>query len=126
MSVDDLLTWPVDVFAPCALGDVLTPATVPLLRARIVAGAANNQLSEQSVGDLLRDARVLYAPDFVANGGGLINNAALLDGYDRARVLRDCARIGRTLTDVFELADRNGTSTNRAATELARRRTRDL
>lgn len=126
VSSDEILAQPVDVFAPCALGDVLSPVTVPRLQASIVAGAANNQLSEPAVGDLLRDAGILYAPDFVANGGGLINNAALLDGYDRNQVLRDCARIGETLAEVFELADRNNTSTNNAATDLARRRTQNL
>jgi len=126
VSSDDILIQPADVLAPCALGGVLSPATVPRLQASIVAGAANNQLSEPAVGELLRDAGILYAPDFVANGGGLINNAALLDGYERARVLRDCARIGETLTEVFELADRSSTSTNAAATDLARRRTQNL
>ncbi|TMQ93471.1 amino acid dehydrogenase [Actinomadura soli] len=126
VSSDDILTQPTDVFAPCALGDVLTPATVPRLKAKVVAGAANNQLSAPIVGALLRDAGILYAPDFIANGGGLINNAALLDGYDRTRVLQDCARIGHTLTEVFELADKNNTSTNTAAAQLARQRTQNL
>ncbi|MFI2370155.1 Leu/Phe/Val dehydrogenase [Streptomyces sp. NPDC018833] len=126
VSSEDILTQPADVFAPCALGDVLTPTTVPQLKAKVVAGAANNQLSAPTVGDLLRNAGILYAPDFIANGGGLINNAALLDGYDRTRVLEDCARIGHTLTEVFELADKNNTSTNTAATGLARQRTQDL
>ena len=63
---------------------------------------------------------------FIANAGGLINNAALLDGYERAGVLRDCARIGETLAEVFELADRSSTSTNAAATDLARQRTQNL
>ncbi|WP_460062879.1 Leu/Phe/Val dehydrogenase [Streptomyces sp. YKOK-I1] len=123
---DDILTQPVDVVAPCALGDVLTTANVPHFKAKVVAGAANNQLSAPAVADLLREAGILYAPDFIANGGGLINNAALLDGYDRNRVLEDCARIGDTLTEVFELADDNNTSTYTAAIGLARERTRDL
>ncbi|TVZ90379.1 amino acid dehydrogenase [Streptomyces sp. BK340] len=126
VASDDIATQPADIFAPCALGDVLTSTNVPRLKAKVVAGAANNQLSAPGVADLLRDSGILYAPDFIANGGGLINNAALLDGYDRARVLADCARIGDTLTEVFELAERNNTSTHNAATELARRRIRDL
>ncbi|MER7792947.1 Glu/Leu/Phe/Val dehydrogenase dimerization domain-containing protein [Streptomyces sp. NPDC097640] len=126
VTVADIATQPADIFAPCALGDVLTPTSVPHIKAKVVAGAANNQLSAPKVADLLREAGILYAPDFIANGGGLINNAALLDGYDRARVLQDCARIGDTLTEVYDLADKNNTSTHTAATDLARQRTRDL
>ena len=65
----------VDVLAPCALGGVLDHVTVPRLRCRIVAGAANNQLADESVADLLSDRQILWAPDFVANAGGIINIA---------------------------------------------------
>ena len=77
----------VDVFAPCALGGILDDETVPELRAKIVAGAANNQLADDLVADLLRSRGVLWAPDFVANAGGIINISVELDrgGYDPER-----------------------------------------
>ena len=77
----------VDVFAPCALGGVLTDETVQALQAPIVAGAANNQLADDAVAELLDDRDILWAPDFVANAGGIINIAVELEpeGYDPAR-----------------------------------------
>ena len=85
----------VDVLAPCALGAVLDDESVPALQAPVVAGAANNQLADESVADLLARRGVLWAPDFVANAGGIINISVELEpgGYDprlaRERVARD-------------------------------------
>jgi leucine dehydrogenase len=122
---DDALDVDAEVFAPCAMGGVIDRCAVERLRAPIVAGAANNQLSSDDVADALRRRGIRWAPDFVANAGGLIAVAAELDGFDRYRVEKSIEAIGGTLADVYELADAAGTSTLIAAQELARERLAD-
>lgn len=116
----------VDIFAPCALGAVINDETLPRLRARIVAGAANNQLAEPRHGDLLHERGILYAPDYVINGGGVINVSEELNpaGYHPDRARARVERIYDRLLEVFELARRLGVPTHRAADELAARRLR--
>ena len=111
-----------DVFAPCALGGVLDEEAVSRLRARVVAGAANNQLAREDVADALARRGILWAPDFVANAGGLIAVADELHGFDRARVERRVDAIGRTLADVYARAEQAGTSTLLAAYDLVAER----
>ncbi|MDQ3934198.1 MAG: hypothetical protein M3340_06155 [Actinomycetota bacterium] len=111
-----------DVFAPCALGGMLDADAVPRLRARVVAGAANNQLARDDVADALQRRGILWAPDFVANAGGLIAVADELQGFDRARVERRVDGIGATLADVYARAEAAGTNTLIAAYQLAAER----
>jgi leucine dehydrogenase len=112
----------VDVVAPCALGGILDRESVPRLRCRIVAGAANNQLAADSVADLLRARDIVWAPDFVANAGGIINIAEEQHGYDAAVARRRVRRIGEILLDIFERADAGGVTPLAAAMDLARAR----
>jgi leucine dehydrogenase len=118
------LTAEVDVLAPCALGGVLDHALVPRLRCRVVAGAANNQLADDSVAALLDERGILWAPDFVANAGGIINIAVELDaeGYAPDRARARVLRIGETLREIFEHAEAAGVTPLAAAAELAGRR----
>ena len=113
-----------DVFAPCATGGVISADTVPLLRCRIVAGAANNPLADpQRDGEALREAGILYAPDFVINGGGaihLIGYEAL--GWTEEQVERGLVGIGDTLTEIYRAADEAGISTEAAAERIAHAR----
>jgi leucine dehydrogenase len=111
-----------DVLVPCALGGFLDDETVPRLQCQIVAGAANNQLADDSVADLLAARGVLWAPDFVVNAGGLINVAEELYGYDPASVRRRVRGIADTLRKIFDDADAIGATPLTAAMELARRR----
>lgn len=113
----------VDVVAPCALGGVLDDQTVPRLRCRVVAGAANNQLADEAVADLLADRGVLWAPDFVANAGGIVNISVELrpDGYDPAVARTRVRAIGDTLRRVYADARARGATPLAAAMELARR-----
>ncbi|MGA2012423.1 MAG: Glu/Leu/Phe/Val dehydrogenase dimerization domain-containing protein [Solirubrobacteraceae bacterium] len=112
----------VDVLAPCALGGLLDADTVPRLRCRVVAGAANNQLAGDHVAERLAAAGVLWAPDFVANAGGLINIAEEIGGYDPAVARRRVRAIGDTLREIFEQAARGGVTPLHAALRLAARR----
>jgi leucine dehydrogenase len=112
-----------DVFSPCATGNVLTGATIPDLRCRIVAGAANNQLGVPEDGERLRDAGILFAPDFVINAGGVIHLAGYETlGWDDATMAKRLEGIGDTLLDVFEMAERDGLSSAAAADRMARAR----
>ncbi len=110
-----------DVFAPCATGGVLDATTIPRLRCRIVAGAANNPLADNHRdGEALRAAGILYAPDFVINGGGaihLIGYEAL--GWTAEQVERGLVGIGDALTHIYRDADAAGISTEEAAERLA-------
>jgi leucine dehydrogenase len=122
MTPEKAMTAPVDVLVPCALGGVLDDESVPALQAPVVAGAANNQLADESVADLLQRKGVLWAPDFVANAGGIINISVEFDpaGYD-ARAARTRVRgIGDTLRAIYD-ATAGGVTPLSAALELARR-----
>jgi leucine dehydrogenase len=108
-----------DIFAPCAMGAVIRNDTLPELKCRVVAGAANNQLERPEHADALADLGILYAPDFVINAGGLINVADELNGYDRERAMAKVERIYRTLREVFQRAQLERITPSRAAERLA-------
>ncbi len=108
-----------DIFAPCALGAVIRDDTIPSLKCRVVAGAANNQLAAPEHGEQLRELGILYAPDYIINAGGLINVADELRGYDRGRAMRQVEQIYRTLREVFHMAKEQDVSTGRAADRFA-------
>jgi glutamate dehydrogenase/leucine dehydrogenase len=108
------------VFAPCALGGVLTPATVEELRCSIVAGAANNQLSErQLVAGRMQARGILYAPDYVLSAGGIISTACELQGAGPDLIRQKVAGIAGTLSKVYTEAAQSGVSTADAADGLA-------
>jgi leucine dehydrogenase len=123
VSPDRVLETPCDVLAPCALGGVLDAESIPRLRCRAVAGAANNQLGEPGDAERLRDRGILYAPDFVINAGGAIGitgQESLGWGTETAR--REVLRIGATLQRVYELAEASGITTDAAARRIAEER----
>ena len=122
VSGDRLLDLEVDVFAPCAMGGVLNDATIPRLRASIVAGSANNQLAEARHGDALAERGILYAPDYAINAGGIIDVASEHEGYDPRLVRRRLDEIGTTLDAIFRRACERAESTHRIADELALQR----
>jgi leucine dehydrogenase len=111
-----------DIFAPCALGGILNDDTIPRLRVEIVSGAANNQLLEERHGVDLEKRGILYAPDFVANAGGVINVYSELAGWTADRALRKADEIFETTLGVFEIAREQGIPTYEAADRLAERR----
>jgi leucine dehydrogenase len=111
-----------EIFAPCALGGILNDRTIPRLRAEIVAGGANNQLLEERHGQALHDRGILYAPDYVANAGGVINVYGELGGWDERRSFEKADEIYDTVISVFEIADADGLLPHEAADRLAERR----
>ena len=112
-----------DIFSPNALGAIINPDTLPRLRVRVVAGGANNQLATPETGDRLREMGIVYAPDYVINGGGIINVASEISGaYDPAWVEAKLQRLMQTLGDVLDQAQREDRAANRVADEIARSR----
>lgn len=124
VNIDDIYDVECDIFAPCALGGTLNDDTIPRLKAAIVAGSANNQLAEERHADMLKERNIVYAPDFVINGGGLTNvfNELAPGGYDRERAFEQVARIRNKVGEALALADERGVSTNTAAIMLAEER----
>jgi leucine dehydrogenase len=122
VSPEEAMTVEADLLAPCALGGVLTPASVAALRVPVIAGAANNQLSDESVADLLSNRGIVWAPDFVVNAAGLIAVADELHGFDPERAERSIAGIGDTLKEIYARAAAGKKNTLLAAKELAAER----
>ncbi len=118
----ELVRQSLDVFAPCALGDALTDEVVASLRARVVCGAANNQLAHPGIEKQLAERGILYAPDYVVNAGGLIQVADELDGFDFQRARRRAGTILETTREVFAVAEETGVPPAVAADRMAEQR----
>ncbi|EZP61860.1 Glu/Leu/Phe/Val dehydrogenase [Exiguobacterium sp. RIT341] len=122
VAPEDIYSVEADIFAPCALGATLNDETIPQLKVKIIAGAANNQLKEDRHGDMLEERDILYVPDFVINAGGVINVADELDGYNRDRAMKKVELVYDAVTKVFEIAKRDHLPTYRAAEKMAEER----
>jgi leucine dehydrogenase len=120
-SVDPeaVVDTPADIYAPCALGGVVNDRTIERLQVKIVAGGANNQLESPYHGDALRARGILYAPDYVINGGGMIQLAMERLRRDRKETERRVRNIGDTLSAIYRKADAENVATNVAADRLA-------
>jgi len=121
---DDIYGQDVDIYAPCALGATINDVTIPQLKCSIVAGAANNQLSEDRHGDILKEKGILYTPDYVINAGGIINVSFEHQegGYQKQDALDKVDEIYGTLLEIFAAAEREQKTTNVVADEHARKR----
>jgi valine dehydrogenase (NAD+) len=121
-TADALIRSDIDVYAPCALGGALDDDTVPALRAKIVAGAANNQLAHPGIDKVLADRGILYAPDYVVNAGGVIQVADEIEGFNFDRAKLRATKIYDTTRQILALADAEGVPPAAAADRLAERR----
>src|SRR4051812_16028664 len=124
-STQALVEGSLDVYAPCALGGALTDDVVEVLSARVVCGAANNQLAHPGVEKQLADRGILYAPDYVVNAGGLIQVADELHGFDFERARERASHIFDTALEVFALAEADGVPPAVAADRIAEQRIAD-
>ncbi len=122
VAPDEIYGLACEVFAPCALGAILNTRTIPQLRCKVIAGAANNQLEKESDGFELLKHGIVCAPDYAINGGGLINVADELDGYNKDRVLGKVTKIYDTIDSILTWSDREGIPPHVAADRLAERR----
>ncbi|WP_432039372.1 Leu/Phe/Val dehydrogenase [Streptomyces cucumeris] len=121
-DTDALIRADLDVYAPCALGGALDDDTVPVLTAKVVCGAANNQLAHPGVEKDLADRGILYAPDYVVNAGGVIQVADELHGFDFDRAKAKAAKIFDTTLAIFDRAKTDGIPPAAAADRLAEHR----
>jgi leucine dehydrogenase len=123
VECDKIYDQDADVFSPCALGATLNRSTILRLKAKVIAGAANNQLADESSGQELMRLGILHAPDYVANGGGIINVAAEVSGtYDPKWVDAKVAALGDTLREIFDRADGERRPPSAIADEIAKER----
>jgi leucine dehydrogenase len=117
-----------EVFAPCALGGAINAETLPKLKAKVIAGGANNQLSAPEIGRALFERGMLYAPDYVINGGGIINVAGEIraldrgEAFDPAWVAAKLDRLTQTLDEVLEQSKVERRPTHEVANEIAKAR----
>ncbi|MEP1229262.1 MAG: Glu/Leu/Phe/Val dehydrogenase dimerization domain-containing protein [Litorimonas sp.] len=123
VSTETIHAADVDIFAPCALGGAINAQSLPGIKASIIGGAANNQLATADMGQALKDRGVLYCPDYVLNGGGIINVASEVSGhYDRAWVGHKLGELEDTLAEIFRRADAADAATSDIADTMARER----
>jgi leucine dehydrogenase len=115
VPLDDIFSIECDVIAPCALGSAMNDASIPKIKAKIVAGAANNQLAEPRHGDDLHARGILYAPDYAINAGGLVNVAQEVLGYDAGKSREKTLQIFDTIYEIADRSAKTGTPTYRIA-----------
>ena len=123
---DEIYGVECDIYAPCALGATINDQTIPQLKAKVIAGAANNQLKETRHGDAIHEMGIVYAPDYVINAGGVINVADELYGYNQERALKKVEMIYNNIERVIEIAKRDGIPTYVAADRMAEERIEKL
>ena len=119
---EEIVTVACDVLSPNALGAIFDHESIPLLKARVIAGAANNQLARDEHGARLAERGVLYAPDYVINGGGIICVAGQIYSWDDREIERRVLAIGDTLKTIFSRASEQGEPTNVVSDAMARER----
>ncbi len=115
-----------DIFSPCALGGVINDQTIPKLKAKVIAGAANNQLKDTVHGDLIYKMGIIYAPDYVINAGGVINVADELYGYNRERAMKKVEQVYDSIENVINISIRDGIPSYLAADRMAEERIEKL
>jgi leucine dehydrogenase len=119
----DLYNSDVDIYSPCALGATINDDTVYKIKAKVIAGAANNQLAVESIhGQILKERGIAYAPDFLINAGGIINVYGELHKYADGEAMRKTANIYNTTLEIFNFADINSITTQQAAMQIAQNR----
>ncbi|EKN63149.1 glutamate dehydrogenase/leucine dehydrogenase [Schinkia azotoformans MEV2011] len=118
----DIYSVDCDIYSPCALGATINDTTIPQLKAKVIAGSANNQLKDERHGDRLHELGIVYAPDYVINAGGVINVADELYGYNRDRAMKKVEMIYDNIAKVIEISKRDGIPTYKAADRLAEER----
>ncbi|MBW5382475.1 Leu/Phe/Val dehydrogenase [Brachyspira pilosicoli] len=119
VNVNAIYEQDVDIFAPCGLGAIINDETIPKLKCKVIAGSANNVLKESHHGKILKEKGIVYAPDYVANAGGVINVAMENPVYNYEAAKSATEKIYDRILEIFEISDRENISTNEAADKLA-------
>ena len=120
VATEDIYAQECDIFSPNAMGAILNPTTIPMLKCKAVAGGANNQILDDASGIALKQKGIYYAPDFVINGGGVINAAAEVDGpYNKEEVLKKVDNIYNTIEHILSESKKTGEPEGVIATRFA-------
>lgn len=120
---NDIYSEAVDIYAPCALGATINDDTINKIQAKVIAGAANNQLANELIhGQMLQDKGIVYAPDFLINAGGIINVYAELENYGKTEIMRKTENIYNTTLEILNNAEINSLTTHQAALNIAQGR----
>ena len=120
---NDVYNLDIDIYAPCALGATINDDTIHQLNAKVIAGAANNQLADEvKHGKILQEKGIAYAPDFLINAGGIINVYAELEGYSKQDSIKKTENIYNTTLEIFNLSEEKSITTHRAAFNIAQNR----
>ena len=122
VAPDQIYDVDAQVYSPSALGGTVHENTLPRLKCQVICGAANNQLANDEIGDEVMRKGILYAPDYAVNAGGLMNVSLEIDGYNRERAMRMLRTIYFNLGRIFEIAQRDGIPTYKAADRMAEER----
>jgi leucine dehydrogenase len=123
VTAEKMFDLDIDIYAPCALGATVNDDTLSKLKCKIICGAANNQLANETIhGEAVGKQGILYAPDFVVNAGGIINVFYELEGYNRERAMAHAEKIYDTTFNLFQLAKKDGIPTYMAANRLGEQR----
>jgi leucine dehydrogenase len=122
VGLEEIYDVAADVYSPCAMGGTVNEKTLPRLKAKIICGAANNQLANNAIGDEVEKRGILYAPDYAVNAGGVMNVSLEIDGYNRERAMRMMRTIYHNLGRIYEISERDGIPTYTAADRLAEER----
>jgi leucine dehydrogenase len=121
-SGDNVYAAAIDIYSPCALGATINDETVYKIKAKIIAGGANNQLANDNVhGQILKDRGILYAPDFLINAGGIINVYGELTGYNSTEAMKKTENIYNTTLEIFSFAEQKGITPQEAAMQIAQK-----
>ena len=126
VSIDDIYEVPADIFCPSALGAILNEKTIPKLKCKIVAGSANNQLATPQCGDELFRRKIIYAPDYAINAGGLMNVSIEFEGYDELRANRMIRNIYYSMKTILQHSQREGLPEYRCADQVAEKRVAEI
>jgi leucine dehydrogenase len=122
VAPNEIFSVECDIFSPCALGAIINDETIPQFKCKVIAGSANNQLKEERHGDIIHEMGIVYAPDYVINAGGLINVADELEGYNAERARKKVDNIYNIISNIFEIAKREGIPSYKAADRMAEQR----
>ncbi len=124
---DSIFDLDIDIYAPCALGATVNTESIGKMKCPVIAGGANNQLEDEDVhGKMLQEKGIVYAPDFLINAGGIINISVEIEGYNKERAMSATERIYERTLSIFEVAEREGITTQLAAMLMAEKRLKEI
>jgi leucine dehydrogenase len=119
VTPEEIFSASADIFSPCAMGGILNDKTIPQLKVEVVVGSANNQLLEPRHGDVLSEKGILYAPDYVANAGGMINGCRDLLGWDADATFAKVQELYDTMLELLAQSESEGIAPFRKADQMA-------